>query len=119
LNLVPIWLYQFDQVLAIYFYCSTLWRYEKKNQKLRPPSLSIQVMEGQRPLVSLPVNNWGLILTSQYAFLSCLSSFMVWYSSVLGIEEPQQSIPNLVVKLYCGEDTVGEVLQKNSSTSGW
>ncbi|GMN57712.1 hypothetical protein TIFTF001_026815 [Ficus carica] len=27
-------------------------------------------------------------------------------------EEPHQSIPNLVVKLYCGDDTVGEVLRK-------
>ncbi|XLT55469.1 hypothetical protein HN873_048073, partial [Arachis hypogaea] len=32
-----------------------------------------------------------------------------------GVEEPHQSIPNLVVKLYCGDDTVGEVLRKNSS----
>ncbi|GJV99174.1 hypothetical protein Tco_1554426 [Tanacetum coccineum] len=51
-------------------------------------------------------------------FLSCLSSFMVRYSGVLGVEEPHQSIPNLVVKLYCGDDTVGEVLRKNSSTPG-
>ncbi|KAK9082257.1 hypothetical protein Syun_031715 [Stephania yunnanensis] len=35
-----------------------------------------------------------------------------------GVEEPHQSIPNLVVKLYCGDDTVGEVLRKNSSTPG-
>ena len=41
------------------------------------------------------------------------------YSGVLGVEEQHQSIPNLVVKLYCGEDTVGEVLRKNSSTPGW
>ncbi|RYR14358.1 hypothetical protein Ahy_B04g070902 [Arachis hypogaea] len=40
---------------------------------------------------------------------------MVRYSGVLGVEEPHQSIPNLVVKLYCGDDTVGEVLRKNSS----
>ncbi|KAL8157152.1 hypothetical protein AgCh_002019 [Apium graveolens] len=65
-------------------------------------------MEGQRPLVSPPIKNWGLTITSQYAFLSCLSSFMVQYSGVLGVEEPHQSIPNLVVKLYCGDDTVGE-----------
>ncbi|KAJ0034458.1 hypothetical protein Pint_25422 [Pistacia integerrima] len=69
-------------------------------------------MEGQRPLVSPPVKNWGLTITSQYAFLACLSSFMVRYSGVLGVEEPHQSIPNLVVKLYCGDDTVGEVLRK-------
>ncbi|KAK9163126.1 hypothetical protein Syun_004028 [Stephania yunnanensis] len=49
---------------------------------------------------------------------SCLSLFMVRYSGVLGVEEPHQSIPNLVVKLYCGDDTVGEVLRKNSSTPG-
>nr|GMD09113.1 hypothetical protein Pyn_20557 [Ipomoea batatas] len=65
-------------------------------------------MEGQRPLVSPPVKNWGLTITSQYAFLSCLSSFMIRSSGVLGVEEPHQSIPNLVVKLYCGDDTVGE-----------
>ncbi|KAK1549077.1 hypothetical protein Q3G72_027765 [Acer saccharum] len=65
-------------------------------------------MEGQRPLASPPVKNWGLTITSQYAFLACLSSFMVRYSGVLGVEEPHQSIPNLVVKLYCGDDTVGE-----------
>ncbi|GFQ07204.1 hypothetical protein PHJA_002864500, partial [Phtheirospermum japonicum] len=33
------------------------------------------------------------------------------YSGVLGIEKLYQSIPNLVVKLYCGDDTVGEVLR--------
>ena len=27
---------------------------------------------GQRPLVSPPVKNWGLTITIQYAFLSCL-----------------------------------------------
>ncbi|KAG5070520.1 hypothetical protein JHK85_002897 [Glycine max] len=31
---------------------------------------------------------------------------MVRYSGVLGVEEPHQSIPNLVVKLYCGDDTI-------------
>ncbi|KAK9174586.1 hypothetical protein WN943_000005 [Citrus x changshan-huyou] len=36
----------------------------------------------------------------------------------ISVEEPHQSIPNLVVKLYCGDDTVGEVLRKNSSTPG-
>ncbi|KAF3641674.1 putative pentatricopeptide repeat-containing protein, mitochondrial-like [Capsicum annuum] len=53
--------------------------------------------------VSPPVKNWGLTITSQYAFLSCLSLFMVRYSGVLGVEEPHQSIPNLVVKLWGGE----------------
>ncbi|KAB2037673.1 hypothetical protein ES319_D03G092800v1 [Gossypium barbadense] len=51
-------------------------------------------------------------------FLARLSLFMVRYSGVLGVEEQHQSIPNLVVKLYCGDDTVGEVLQQNSSTPG-
>ncbi|CAN6476810.1 unnamed protein product [Victoria cruziana] len=62
----------------------------------------------------------GLTITSQYnnTFLSCLSSFMVQYFGTLRIEEPHQSIPNLVVKLYCGDDTIGEVLQKNSSAPG-
>ncbi|XLT90930.1 hypothetical protein HN873_012605 [Arachis hypogaea] len=77
-----------------------------------------QGMEGQRPLVSPPVKNYGLTMNSQYAFISCLSSFMVRYSGVLGVEEPHQSIPNLVVKLYCGDDTIQEVLWKNSSAPG-
>ncbi|KAB2078116.1 hypothetical protein ERO13_A06G137002v2 [Gossypium hirsutum] len=77
-------------------------------------------MEGRRPLVSPPVKNWGLIITSQYSFpfLARLSSFMVRYSGVLGVEEQHQSISNLVVKLYCGDNTVGEVLRQNSSTPG-
>ncbi|MED6161215.1 hypothetical protein PIB30_058589 [Stylosanthes scabra] len=54
-------------------------------------------------------------MNSQYAFISCLYSFIVRYSGVLGVEEPHQSIPNLVVKLYSGDDTVGEVLRKNRS----
>nr|GMC93602.1 hypothetical protein Pyn_20557 [Ipomoea batatas] len=75
-------------------------------------------MEGQRPLVSPPVKNWGLTITSQYAFLSCLSSFMIRSSGVLGVEEPHQSIPNLVVKLYCGDDTADLSLQAIVSV-GW
>lgn len=43
---------------------------------------------------------------------------MVRDSGVLGVEEPHQSIPNLVVKLYCGDDTVGEALRKNNSMPG-
>ncbi|KAK7297658.1 hypothetical protein VNO77_47979 [Canavalia gladiata] len=46
-------------------------------------------------------------MNSQYVCF-CLMPFMVRYSGVLGVEEPHQSIPNLVVKLYCGDDTVGE-----------
>ncbi|KAL2225250.1 UNVERIFIED_CONTAM: hypothetical protein Sindi_2989300, partial [Sesamum indicum] len=65
-------------------------------------------MEGQRPLVSLPVKNWASQSLANRLFSHCLSSFMVRYSGVLGVEEPHQSIPNLVVKLYCGDDTVGE-----------
>ena len=38
---------------------------------------------------------------------------MVRYSGVLGVEEPYQSILNLMVKIYCGDDTIGEVLWKN------
>lgn len=87
-----------------------------KNQKLYP-SLSIQGMEGERPLVLPLVEIWGLTITSQYVFLSCLCSFMVWCSSVLGIEEPHQSIP--AVKLYCGEDTVEEVNGCNQGRSSF
>ncbi|KAH0653487.1 hypothetical protein KY289_031165 [Solanum tuberosum] len=75
-------------------------------------------MEGQRPLVSPPVKNWGLTITSQYAFLSCLSSFMVRYSGVLGVEEPHQSIRTWWLNSTAVDDTVGEVLRKNSSTPG-
>ncbi|KAK7322077.1 hypothetical protein VNO80_35097 [Phaseolus coccineus] len=32
-----------------------------------------------------------------------------------GVEEPHQSIPNLVVKLYCGDDTVGEAGERKGS----
>ncbi|CAN6447345.1 unnamed protein product [Victoria cruziana] len=60
----------------------------------------------------------GSLCQYNNAFLSCLSSFMLRYSGALGVEEPHQSIPNLVVKLYCGDDTVGEVLRKNSSAPG-
>ncbi|KAE8697815.1 hypothetical protein F3Y22_tig00110610pilonHSYRG00526 [Hibiscus syriacus] len=70
------------------------------------------------PLVSPPVKNWGLIITSQYAFPFHLSSFMVLYSGFLDVEEQHQSILNLVVKLYCGDNTVGEVMRRNSSKSG-
>ncbi|MBA0792860.1 hypothetical protein Gohar_017321, partial [Gossypium harknessii] len=67
-------------------------------------------MERRRTLVSLPIKNWGLITTSQYAFpfLPCLCSFMVRYSGVLGVEKQHQSILNLVAKLYYSDDTVGE-----------
>ncbi|KAL4387689.1 hypothetical protein GQ457_09G015510 [Hibiscus cannabinus] len=41
---------------------------------------------------------------------------MVRYSGVLGVEEQHQSIPNLVVKLYCGDDTVGEGTPGNRSS---
>ncbi|KAI4318303.1 hypothetical protein L6164_026090 [Bauhinia variegata] len=43
---------------------------------------------------------------------------MVRYSGVLGVEEPHQSIPNLVVKLCCGDDTIGEVLRKYIYSDG-
>ncbi|ERN07643.1 hypothetical protein CsatB_010164 [Cannabis sativa] len=91
-----------------------------KKPKARP-SLSIYPRDGRAEAFGVPSSpelGWGLTITSRYAFLSCLSSFMVRYSGVLGVEEPHQSIPNLVVKLYCGDDTVGEVLRKNSSTPG-
>ncbi|KAG4920634.1 hypothetical protein JHK86_049447 [Glycine max] len=62
----------------------------------------------------LRIQEKPIYLLLSHAFLR----FMVQYSSVLGIEEPHQSIPNLVVKLYCGHDILGEVLQKNSSALG-
>ncbi|KAI5431547.1 hypothetical protein KIW84_035654 [Lathyrus oleraceus] len=37
---------------------------------------------------------------------------------VEGVEEPHQSIPDLVVKLYYGDDTIEEALWKNSSAPG-
>jgi hypothetical protein len=91
----------------------------KKPKASALPSLSIYPRDGRAEAFGIPSSQeLGLTITSQYAFLSCLSSFMVRYSGVLGVEEPHQSIPNLVVKLYCGDDTVGEVLRKNSSTPG-
>jgi len=39
---------------------------KKPKKKLCPPSLFIQEMEGQSPLVFLPVKNWGFTITSQY-----------------------------------------------------
>ncbi|TYH35036.1 hypothetical protein ES332_D13G165700v1 [Gossypium tomentosum] len=70
-------------------------------------------MSGRRPFVFPPVKNWGLIITSQYAFpfLALIFSFMDRYSGVLGVEEQHQSISNLVVKLYCGDDIARDVLQ--------
>ncbi|MFQ6669154.1 hypothetical protein Gotur_034511 [Gossypium turneri] len=38
------------------------------------------------------------------------------YSGVLGVEEQHQSIPNLVVKLYCGDDTIGDGTLGNRSS---
>ncbi|RYQ98122.1 hypothetical protein Ahy_B08g094196 [Arachis hypogaea] len=40
---------------------------------------------------------------------------MVRYSGVLGVEKPHQSIPNLVVKLYCDDNIVGESHWRASS----
>lgn len=34
------------------------------------------------------------------------------------VSKSEKSIPNLVVKLYCNDDTVEEVLRKNSSRPG-
>jgi hypothetical protein len=44
---------------------------------------------------------------------------MGWYSSVLSVEEPHQSISNLVAKLYYGDNNVGVALLKNSLMQGW
>ncbi|MBA0731262.1 hypothetical protein Golax_022728 [Gossypium laxum] len=41
---------------------------------------------------------------------------MVRYFGALGVEEQHQSIPNLVVKLYYGDDTVGEGTPRNRSS---
>eukprot|EP00536_Pseudo-nitzschia_multiseries_P013129 jgi/Psemu1/34269/gm1.34269_g len=71
------------------------------------PSLSIYPRDGRAEAFGVP-SSQELGPRNHY-FLSCLSSFMVRYSGVLGVEEPHQSIPNLVVKLYCGDDTVGEL----------
>jgi hypothetical protein len=74
-----------------------------KKPKKALPSLSIYPRDGRAEAFGAPSSQelgWGLAIISQYAFLSCLSSFIVRYSGVLGSEEPHQSIPN--VKLYCG-----------------
>lgn len=76
-------------------------------------------MEGQRPFGVPSSQELGPHIVHMLFFLShAFVSFMVRYSGVLGVEEPHQSIPNLVVKLYCGDDTVGEALRKNSSAPG-
>ncbi|KAG6473814.1 hypothetical protein ZIOFF_067732 [Zingiber officinale] len=54
-----------------------------------------------------PHNQWPIC----FSLISFFVHGLVRYSGILGIEEPYQSIPNLVVKLYCGDDTVGEVLK--------
>ncbi|KAD3640920.1 hypothetical protein E3N88_30143 [Mikania micrantha] len=88
-----------------------VYHYDRCQVELCPPSLSSKGWKGR--VLWCPE-----LGPRNHYFISCLSSFMVRYSGVLGVEEPHQSIPNLVVKLYCGDDTVGEVLRKNSSTPG-
>ncbi|KAK4381468.1 hypothetical protein Sango_2965100 [Sesamum angolense] len=61
-------------------------------QKLRAFSSTVETVTG-----SLPLQRW---------------SDKSFENSRKGVEEPHQSIPNLVVKLYCNDDTVAEVLQK-------
>lgn len=89
-----------------YFHRSVVWQHQLKSSN-----------SGRYTMMYLPElkphNHYTI------CFSLILSSFMGWYSGVLGVEEPHQSIPNLVVKLYCGDNTVGEALRKNSSTPGW
>ncbi|KAA0043422.1 hypothetical protein E6C27_scaffold1639G00300 [Cucumis melo var. makuwa] len=88
-----------------------------KKPKKALPSLSIYPRDGRAEAFGVPSSQeLGPHNHSQYAFLSCLSSFMVRYSGVLGVEEPHQSIPNLVVKLYYSDDTVGEGTPGNRSS---
>ncbi|KAK9080971.1 hypothetical protein Scep_031004 [Stephania cephalantha] len=82
------------------------------------PSLSIYPGDGRAEAFGVLQSRIEASQSLANMLFSCLSLFMVRYSGVLGVEEPHQSIPNLVVKLYCGDDTVGEVLRKNSSTPG-
>ena len=97
--------------------------FDNMKKPKKSPALLLYLFKGWKgrglwcPLQSrIRASQW---IANIFAFISCLSSFMVRYSGVLGVEEPHQSIPNLVVKLYCGDDTVGEVLRKNSSTPEW
>jgi hypothetical protein len=61
-------------------------------------------------------HNYYPICFSPMLLLFIGSLFMGWYYGVLGVEEPHQAILNLVVKLYCDDNTVREALLKNSST---
>ncbi|AES91274.1 hypothetical protein MTR_4g111700 [Medicago truncatula] len=65
---------------------------------------------------SLPLQGWskrsfensreGRGETSQFS----LTIDVKWKcSNACSVEEPHQSISNLVVKLYCGDDTIGEI----------
>ncbi|KAI5010166.1 hypothetical protein ZWY2020_012303, partial [Hordeum vulgare] len=71
---------------------------------------SISIITGSRPRKNRHIPQ----LTQKYNSNRNLRK-LVRYSGVLGVEGPHQSILNLVVKLYCGDDTVGEVLRQNSS----
>ncbi|KAI4341471.1 hypothetical protein MLD38_026190 [Melastoma candidum] len=58
-------------------------------------------------------DGWDTINNSIHFQLGLKSSVFSSFSIPIqrySLEEPHQSIPNLVVKLYCGDDTVGEVL---------
>ncbi|TKY49192.1 CH29B_p069 protein [Spatholobus suberectus] len=94
--------------------------YSKDNRLIFPKSLHRR--EGLVPRCRL-FATWGYRMFRGLGYLPIkavheLGSKCLRYSSVLGVEEPHQSIPNLVVKLYYGDDTVGEVLRKNSSAPG-
>ena len=92
----------------------------KKNNQIHLWSLfNVQLFDDVNlPCSFLEQGIRGLLILFS-CFFPCLFPFMGWYSGVSGVEEPHQSIPNLVVKLYCGDDTVGEARWENSSTPGW
>ncbi|KAJ0047759.1 hypothetical protein Pint_15825 [Pistacia integerrima] len=59
-------------------------------------------MEGHKPLVLRPIKNQDITITGQYAFLACLSSFMVRYSGVPG---------RILISVFLGKEKM-ELLEK-------
>ncbi|PPE00921.1 hypothetical protein GOBAR_DD02046 [Gossypium barbadense] len=91
---------------------------------LRGPFLSTRGREGHTSSVAVivPTINAGASGSTAETTRGSLSlrgsSDRIFENSREGVEEQHQSIPNLVVKLYYGDDTIGEVLGQNSLTAG-
>lgn len=58
-----------------------------------------------------PLSERGLWVLTE----CCVFGILKLHAGALGAEVPRQSIPNLAVKLYSGNNTVGAALWKDSS----